>query len=166
MITCKNCGAVLSDDSRFCGKCGIAIQTAKNSICPNCRSEVAPDLIFCDKCGTKLSLPATDSYSSAGLSKKLTITRERQFQCAANTYQVIVNGKAYGTISIGRTISADIDTDIVTLEIISTTIMIKSKLRLVLRPGKNPKVTFKIQWPGDIIASVLDADILEQQRNY
>jgi hypothetical protein len=94
--------------------------------------------------------------------RQITISRASQFVCAANTYKVIVNGSPLGNIPVGRTIVATVSTDVATVEIICTTIMINKKLRMKLHLGANPAVSFSVQWPGDIFASVQDAQILEK----
>lgn len=46
---------------------------------------------------------------------------------------------------------------------ICATIMVKSQRRLVLKLGDNPRVSFKVEWPGTILETVYDAQILERQ---
>lgn len=166
MIKCTKCGEFIPDGSKYCGKCGTYANPLLNNICPNCRSEVANGLFFCDKCGVRLDPPVTNSVTTSTTSRILTISRELQFQCAANTYKVIVNGINLGNIIVGKSLTTSVSTEIVTVEIISTMIMTKAKLKMILKLGIDAKISFKIQWPGDIIASVIDAEMLEKYTRY
>lgn len=165
MAFCKKCGSVLLEGATFCGKCGTRIDEPLKKLCPNCKTELAPNMAFCSKCGARVDIapiPNTNTAYQPPKIRTLSISRESQFQCMGNTYKVIVNGNDLGNISIGKTISTNLSSENATLEIVSTTIMINQKLRLVLQLGENPKVHFKIQWPGSILATVQDANILEQ----
>ncbi len=62
--TCKNCGAPLNGDSKFCGSCGAkteevevvreeAVEIMDKKLCPNCQAEVG-DAKFCNSCGTSI----------------------------------------------------------------------------------------------------------------
>ena len=48
-INCKNCGQLLSGQSRFCIKCGKAV--GEVVICPNCQKENVAEASFCAFCG-------------------------------------------------------------------------------------------------------------------
>lgn len=80
---CKECGAVLKDDAKFCGKCGRTIVASKSEKapadtvneaadatveetekCPECGAELKKSASFCGKCGAKTS--AADSENAAG----------------------------------------------------------------------------------------------------
>ena len=50
MIYCQNCGAVIPEDTKFCGKCGTAAP-AKGVLCNSCGESVAEGAGFCGKCG-------------------------------------------------------------------------------------------------------------------
>lgn len=75
-ITCKNCGASLDKDAKFCNKCGEKVEVpvvaaevveegdgaeaaaeteekAEAKVCSNCGAELEEGANFCDKCGTK-----------------------------------------------------------------------------------------------------------------
>ena len=47
---CRGCGAALSPDDTFCGKCGKP--TVKK--CSECDTKAKDEDLFCGKCGTKL----------------------------------------------------------------------------------------------------------------
>ena len=49
-ISCPQCGARLSADSKFCNKCGAKMQTS----CPGCGAAVTPGSKFCSQCGQPL----------------------------------------------------------------------------------------------------------------
>ena len=167
MMFCKNCGSELLDRAEFCGKCGTRVSQPLKKLCPNCKNELDPNTIFCSKCGAKVDVTPNPNIITPIHSVKnraISITRESQFQCMANTYKVIVNGNDLGNISAGKTLSTSVMTEQATVEIICTTIMISAKLRTVLQLGENTKITFKVQWPGSIFASVQGAKILEQSR--
>ncbi len=50
-MRCARCGSEISDDSRFCCKCGYDVSVKK---CPKCGSTLAPDSVFCSACGQKV----------------------------------------------------------------------------------------------------------------
>ena len=57
-VVCKNCGATLHANAKFCTKCGASVmpqdQTSFTSAvkhCPHCQSELPPNAHFCTKCG-------------------------------------------------------------------------------------------------------------------
>lgn len=47
---CTECGQPMSDDDRFCGRCG----TQRIANCTKCGSKATPGDLFCGKCGAKL----------------------------------------------------------------------------------------------------------------
>ncbi len=49
-LACPQCHAAVSDDDRFCPKCGMALGVA----CPQCRSAVQATDKFCARCGVSL----------------------------------------------------------------------------------------------------------------
>jgi hypothetical protein len=51
MVFCKNCGAKIKADSKFCQHCG-----AKNApeFCSNCGAKLKPGSVFCENCGTRV----------------------------------------------------------------------------------------------------------------
>lgn len=48
---CRNCGAPLTPDGKFCDKCGCVI---KKNVCPSCKAINDDDATFCSTCGTLL----------------------------------------------------------------------------------------------------------------
>lgn len=58
-MTCNNCGAEISSDSKFCAECGneVLSQTQKTNeiICRNCQCSNEINALFCCGCGVKLS---------------------------------------------------------------------------------------------------------------
>lgn len=65
-VACKQCGEMVSKDSKFCDKCGSKIdlpvpepetvQAEEVYICKSCGAELIDAARFCDKCGAKLDL--------------------------------------------------------------------------------------------------------------
>lgn len=49
---CRECGAVLKENDKFCSACGRRVEIGKK--CPNCFTENADDAKFCSACGQKL----------------------------------------------------------------------------------------------------------------
>ncbi len=52
MKNCVNCGAEISDDAKFCGKCGEK-QERPTKHCIHCGAEIPGDFVYCEVCGTK-----------------------------------------------------------------------------------------------------------------
>lgn len=163
MDTCKKCGAPLLTGSKFCGRCGTAVNKPIVQICPTCKNEVLEGFVFCNKCGTRLVSPVVNYRGGDSRTRTLIISRDSQFQCAGNTYKVVVNGNSLGNVSVGGALRTIVSSDTATVEIICTTIMNKARRRLVLRLGENPRISFKVEWPGAIQETVHDATILERQ---
>ncbi|WRS26136.1 hypothetical protein U6B65_07145 [Oscillospiraceae bacterium MB08-C2-2] len=135
--------------------------------CPKCKSVVSDDLFFCSKCGERLLSPSTSSVSVGADSRTrlLVVTRASQFQCVMNTYRVVVDGNLLGNVASGSSLTSHVS-NWATVDIICTTIMVSAKRRLVLKVGEKPIVSFKVQWPGSILASVQDAEIVEQKTDW
>lgn len=57
-LKCTACGAPLKTGARFCGQCGAAAGSVRNSnaksLCPSCGHEVTLGKKFCGSCGHKL----------------------------------------------------------------------------------------------------------------
>ena len=52
---CSKCGEAISEDSRFCTKCGTPVaQLAEQKVCPSCGKPIFNESAFCTKCGHKL----------------------------------------------------------------------------------------------------------------
>ncbi|MGN1201588.1 MAG: SPFH domain-containing protein [Candidatus Caccovivens sp.] len=51
-FVCRECGAVLHENDKFCSSCGKRVEIGKK--CPNCFTENADDAKFCSSCGQKL----------------------------------------------------------------------------------------------------------------
>jgi serine/threonine protein kinase len=63
--TCQRCGTTYPSGTKFCGRCGIPIQSAAQAgataqrppqqqqvVCPTCRTSYAPGTKFCGRCGS------------------------------------------------------------------------------------------------------------------
>ncbi|MFO8109845.1 MAG: zinc ribbon domain-containing protein [Thermoplasmata archaeon] len=51
---CMECGAVVSEDHKFCNKCGAKIEF--NKTCSECGTEIRSSYNFCPECGGELSV--------------------------------------------------------------------------------------------------------------
>lgn len=49
---CKQCGKVISDQSRFCGYCGAPV--LQDTVCPACGARIEENQMFCVNCGTRI----------------------------------------------------------------------------------------------------------------
>ncbi|HKX73938.1 MAG TPA: adenylate/guanylate cyclase domain-containing protein, partial [Acidimicrobiia bacterium] len=67
-LTCQSCGALASDEARFCASCGNPL----SSRCPSCGATVDPGARFCSSCGTALA-PAPSTTTAP-----VTPTEERR----------------------------------------------------------------------------------------
>ena len=69
LVQCKNCGAMMKKEVRFCTMCGnpmnqLSVSEEKDScevkqpsrerICPSCGAAVEEDVVFCTECGAKI----------------------------------------------------------------------------------------------------------------
>ena len=52
-FVCRQCGAVLKENDKFCSVCGKRVEMSKK--CPKCFAENSDDAKFCSNCGSKLS---------------------------------------------------------------------------------------------------------------
>ena len=51
---CTNCGAQLSEDARFCSKCGTAVVRRSVIYCTKCGAPAEADAKFCSRCSAPL----------------------------------------------------------------------------------------------------------------
>lgn len=86
-MTCKVCGANLSEYAKFCPECGTIVQESQNKPymddktenivqglhCPVCQNPVGPDDVFCASCGATLSEIKNKNDGSKNNSTKLAI---------------------------------------------------------------------------------------------
>ena len=163
MSTCNKCGAPLLPESNFCTSCGSPVQGSARHLCPNCGAQVAEDSAFCNQCGERVNTPVPDSQNISCRARTILISRDTQLQCIANTYKVIVNGTTLGNVPPGGALRTRVNADTATVDIICTTIMSKERRHLLLKLGENPRISFKRLWPGMILETVYDAQILERQ---
>lgn len=140
------------------------------AFCKNCGTPLPPDGLFCPTCGVRndqISAGAgTDHQYAAAAAHTLVISRASQFVCAAVSYEVYINGAVLGKVPVGQSISTRIFSNTVRVEIRCTTMLMKHiKLWMVLRPERNPRLEFSLQYGGAIKASVSGAEILEHGSN-
>jgi predicted nucleic acid-binding Zn ribbon protein len=58
MVNCPSCGSPINQSQKFCGVCGLNLESAvqqKAAACPTCGLPISPGQQFCGSCGTKLS---------------------------------------------------------------------------------------------------------------
>ncbi len=57
-MTCKNCGAAVGADDKFCPVCGVSTaEKKKPNFCMHCGERLAPDDRFCPGCGWEIGEP-------------------------------------------------------------------------------------------------------------
>lgn len=71
-VSCKQCGAQLTERDAFCTKCGAPRQTAvqpaaASRLCTKCGAEPPAQTKFCTKCGAGLEASSAASVSGAGV---------------------------------------------------------------------------------------------------
>ena len=49
---CKQCGAQIPDDFRFCSECGVPLESTKH--CPYCGTSIDRECIICPRCGKQV----------------------------------------------------------------------------------------------------------------
>lgn len=165
---CSKCGKKIPKTAVFCGYCGNKdMNTGSGAkvpqppvqteiFCRNCGKKIPANAEFCGFCGKTIKNFGAAKQSS------ITITRDSQFVCMAVPYKVLVNGIDYGNISVGQSKVATSSTQIATVEIICTTIMMTSnKLKARLKLGENSRINFKVRNGGGIIPTVQGVEILE-----
>jgi hypothetical protein len=162
---CEACGRKIPVNSVFCCYCGsknsnISIQPVPTDIyCKICGNKISSDSIYCRCCGALI--PQTEGIYVRQTT--LLIKRDMQFVCSAVFFKVVVDGIDYGNINIGQSKQVNVTSQIVFVEIICTTIMLTNyKLRMRLKIGNNPCINFKVQYPAEIIPTIIDAEIMEK----
>lgn len=64
-MECTNCGKLLNDSAKFCGKCGTKVEEViKESFCSNCGYELVEDVKFCAGCGKPSGITNKSSDST------------------------------------------------------------------------------------------------------
>lgn len=165
MVPCKNCGEMMLEGARFCGKCGTRADEPIKNYCPNCGAPTADGMLFCNQCGARLSAGINPAPEKPKVGRTLTIRRDRQYMCCATGYKVVVSGNDLGNVGVGNSVAAYVTIDTVRVEIRCTTVLMKGiKLVLELRLGENPVVTFKLLYGGAIQATVTGAEVLSESR--
>ncbi len=66
---CRNCGAELKENDRFCSSCGSTIETAKElevgkRLCSMCGAELAEGVTFCSSCGARIGEISVENASA------------------------------------------------------------------------------------------------------
>ena len=125
------------------------------AFCTNCGHELEQGARFCVQCGTPAGQVARP------VKRSLLIRRASQFVCATNTYDVIVDGISYGNIAAGKSMPVDVHTDVATVTVKSTTILIWGKRTVRVKMGNHPILTYSLQWPGNLITFSCQDAVLE-----
>ncbi|MCX7773797.1 MAG: hypothetical protein N2376_11870, partial [Clostridia bacterium] len=148
----KGFSAKPSDRSSFSGAFANGHEAGAGSLktapepekfCGFCGKKIAANAEFCGFCGKDLRKAAPlKGYS-------LTIARETQFVCAACPYKVVVEGVDYGTLNVGQSRVVSSSSQVVTVDIVCTMIMMtQHRVRLKLKLGNSPRVDFKLLYGG------------------
>jgi membrane protease subunit (stomatin/prohibitin family) len=68
MVKCQECGALTSQDAKFCKECGKPMVKAGSAKCPKCSASIPSDAKFCKECGapTKAKCPKCGVAQDAG----------------------------------------------------------------------------------------------------
>jgi hypothetical protein len=91
------------------------------------------------------------------------VAREAQVICAAVFYKVLINGIDYGSLATGQSRVIKKSSEIITVEIICTTVMMtNNRVKMKLKVGANPRIDFKVDYGGKIIPTVSGAEVLEK----
>lgn len=61
MSYCSNCGTLISDEWKFCPRCGAK---KRPDICPSCGRQLRDEWLFCPQCGTPAGGADTDKASA------------------------------------------------------------------------------------------------------
>lgn len=64
-MKCRNCGAVVNDDTRLCPECGTRMDYYKK-VCIECGALLDEDSIFCEECGAKVASPQVKICKKCG----------------------------------------------------------------------------------------------------
>ena len=51
---CSNCGNELSENAKFCSKCGTKYESASGIVCQKCGHKINKDAKFCTYCGNPI----------------------------------------------------------------------------------------------------------------
>jgi hypothetical protein len=104
----------LDKDSDFCGECGTKVVKeqikAPERICKGCNNALDDGLIFCNKCGKKYE--ATELPLSGG-GYTVVIERKQQIYGFAMKAEIILNGTNYGKLSVGKTMTVNVNEPII-----------------------------------------------------
>lgn len=55
---CGNCGQLLKEGDKFCGRCGAKVKTNEPLKCNQCGALIETGMLFCSQCGTRAGTPA------------------------------------------------------------------------------------------------------------
>lgn len=195
-MICGKCGKTIPDGAIFCCWCG---GRCAEKVCATCGTELRGDQLFCHECGVRwegeisqaVKQPEKQSVAqSAALSEKtspveqmeqktangkrantMTFFRKMQFGCNNVNFAVYVDDKKLGDIGAGQSISTDIFSDSVWVEVrymgYGTTII---RQRMLFSVDENPEISFKLEcyttlnYISNISATARRARILQQEK--
>lgn len=86
-MKCPKCGNEVAEGKKFCGKCGVRLDTSKTQVapkedglvCPNCGSPIMPGKKFCGKCGTKLIAQEESGNTTKAIDNNTELTMSAGF---------------------------------------------------------------------------------------
>lgn len=56
-MQCPHCGQTVSENAKFCGKCGKRILAENERLCDHCEKIAGKEHIYCPFCGYRMSPP-------------------------------------------------------------------------------------------------------------
>ena len=84
-INCPSCGSPINESQKFCGVCGLNLESIvkkQTNACPTCGLPISPGQQFCGSCGTKLAAveqqppPETQPTPTQSISQNATAAAE------------------------------------------------------------------------------------------
>lgn len=193
MVCCK-CGKNVPYGAIFCCWCG---EKTARKVCVACGTALRDDQLFCHECGVKwngetpcseeqpVELPIAEAVSGQQMSFgkmgqetdkcAYTLTVFRKWQAGSDDlgFKVYVDDVELGNIRAGESLSVDISSDKVHVEIKYTSSFIMPiRWHMLLKVvEQNPKISFELQcyagiaynYLPDISVAVSGAEILKQE---
>lgn len=104
-IFCQKCGAELPDTAKFCPECGAKI--IKKIFCPNCGAELSNTAKFCPECGTPVNQNTEIALPKDGEKTYFWITRENIGEYLGNVWNLLSINNIYCNDDIVETFIDD-----------------------------------------------------------
>lgn len=100
---CEQCGSLISDDARFCSKCGIKVKIIRQQ-CPDCGCLLKDEDIYCERCGKRLLPPANGEPDAESASDVDTPAYLRTFKTTGDVSRdiAVLSARAGGDYSYAQ----------------------------------------------------------------